>query len=128
MNEACDILIAMGGDTTQAPLLLCAVLLFGLLFLLRQFIGFSVVSLASEVVARLTVSHALLAPHIVTKRANILRPALGKVLSSQSIDSNHRNGGYDRLVTHLPCCVGSAVTPRIFQMLLLQCDLHQSSI
>ena len=33
MNEASDILIAMGADTTQAPLLLCAVPLFGLLCL-----------------------------------------------------------------------------------------------
>ena len=30
MNEASDFLIAMGVDTTQPPLLLCAVLLFAI--------------------------------------------------------------------------------------------------
>ena len=38
MNEAMDILIAMGADTTQAPLLLCAVLLFALVLVVVVFI------------------------------------------------------------------------------------------
>lgn len=37
MNEASDILIAMGLNTTQAPLLLCAVPLFGLALVFIRF-------------------------------------------------------------------------------------------